>query len=894
MNKLLCAALLVAGAVVSVAADAPSPLHDARVRWLKGNYEESLSLYEDLAKDAKLKTEAAVGQSRALESVGDYDKALDVVEAALKDAPKEAPLLARQAELLYLRGRWDDAEKAANSAIDASKPEEPAQFLGRWVRAQLYRDRGDLANADKEFRWFVRTYTEHSNKDDDIKDPEELLLVGLAGSENARWHALSKQFVFILQTLYVDAEKEALKAKEPLWQAEYQAGALLLEKYNQPEALDSFDKALAINPRAAEALVGKGVAALQKLEIKQADNFADQALKINPRLPAALLLKADVHLAGGGLGAGLADAEKALAVNPRDEHALARKAACFKVMRKPDDYDAVVRAVEKNNPKPAVFYYDLGERLEDRRYYDDAEACYKKAAELQPMLPGPAGTLGLLYMRMGREEEAAPLLDKGFEADKYNVRVANTRRVLKHLANYDSLKTDHFLIRFDPKNDGALAHFMADYLEKIYADLSEKFQYKPKGPILIEVFNNHEMFSGRVVALPDLHTVGACTGRMFAMASPNGKGILKPFNWARVLRHEMVHIFNLEQTNFLTPHWLTEGLAVNNEGFPRPQSWNELLRTRVPKDDLMDLDDIDLGFIRPRTPDDWTMAYAQSQLYVDFMKATYGPDSVAKMLDAYRDGLDTTAALKRACGVDKPAFEKKYRAYLDDAVKGIGGKPAAKARTFAQLQDDYKKKPDDLDTAAELAEAYLNRRENAEARKLAQQVLDQKKTNPRACYVMSRLAHQAGDDKEELGLLEAGLDKADPDVKVLQALAKIYYDASEFSKAIEVCELGRKAQPYDSGWMEQLARIYAQTNDKDKQIAVLKELVPTDADDLDHRKRLARLLLEKEQFPEAEKYARQALEIDVKDAEARESLQKALRGQKKDEEADRVQKILEK
>ena len=64
-------------------------------------------------------------------------------------------------------------------------------------------------------------------------------------------------------------------------------------------------------------------------------------------------------------------------------------------------------------------------------------------------------------------------------------------------------------MRYDPKNDGALAHYMADYLEKIYADLSEKFQYKVDGPILIEVFNNHEMFSGRVVALPDLHTVGA-------------------------------------------------------------------------------------------------------------------------------------------------------------------------------------------------------------------------------------------------------------------------------------------------------------------------------------------------------------------------------------------------
>src|SRR5207253_9439067 len=102
------------------------------------------------------------------------------------------------------------------------------------------------------------------------------------------------------------------------------------------------------------------------------------------------------------------------------------------------------------------------------------------------------------------------------------------------------------------------------------------------GPILIEVFNNHEKFSGRTIALPDLHTIRACTGRMTAMVSPQGKGVGKPFNWGRVLRHEVVHIFNLDPTQFLVPHWLTDGLAVTNENIPRPQQWNQLLRTRVP------------------------------------------------------------------------------------------------------------------------------------------------------------------------------------------------------------------------------------------------------------------------------------------------------------------------
>ena len=429
-------------------------------------------------------------------------------------------------------------------------------------------------------------------------------------------------------------------------------------------------------------------------------------------------------------------------------------------------------------------------------------------------------------MRLGREEKAAPLLDEGFDQDKYNVRIANMRKVLKHLKDYETIKTDHFLIRFDPKNDAALAHYMAGYLEQIYADLSKKFHYEVKGPILIEVFNNHEMFSGRVVALPDLHTVGATTGRMFAMVSPNGKGISKPFNWARVLRHEMVHVFNLDQTHFQTPHWLTEGLAVGNEGFPRPQQWNDLLRERVPKDDLMDLDDIDLGFIRPRTPLDWSMAYCQSQLYVDYMKSKYGADSVAKMLDAYRDGLGTDEAVKKACGVEKTAFEKGYRAFLDETVKAMGGKPPAKQRSIQELKIAHEQKPDDLDIEAELAEAYLNDKDNAEARKLAQEVLDKKKNQPRASFVLSRLAHQAGDDKQALDLLESALDRADPDVEVLQALAKIYYDASQFGKAAEVCELGRKAEPYNTDWLNQLARIYAQTNDKDKQIGVLKDSGP--------------------------------------------------------------------
>src|SRR5262249_7817193 len=161
-------------------------------------------------------------------------------------------------------------------------------------------------------------------------------------------------------------------------------------------------------------------------------------------------------------------------------------------------------------------------------------------------------------------------------------------------------------------------------------------------------------------ALPDLHTIGACTGRIITMVSPSGKGT-RPFNWGRVMRHELVHIFNLEQTHFLVPHWVTEGLAVENEGFPRPQPWNAMLKKRVAADKLLNLETIDLGFMRPRDPEEWQLAYAQAQLYMRYIVKTYKQEAIGKLLAAFGEGLNVDAALKKACdGVDRAAFEKGY------------------------------------------------------------------------------------------------------------------------------------------------------------------------------------------------------------------------------------------
>jgi Flp pilus assembly protein TadD len=379
---------------------------------------------------------------------------------------------------------------------------------------------------------------------------------------------------------------------------------------------------------------------------------------------------------------------------------------------------------------------------------------------------------------------------------------------------------------------------------------------------------------------------------MVAMVSPKGQGIRKEFNWGRVIRHELVHIFNLEQTNFQVPHWLTEGLAVGNERFARSPEWVQLLAERVGADDLLNLNTIELGFVRPRSPAEWTLAYCQAQLYVEYLTQAHGDKVVADLLAAYRDGLDTSAALRRACGASVPDIEAKYKAYLKDVVAKSRGKPAEKLLTLAQLQESVERAPADLDLAARLAEQYWKRRRATDARALVDRILQKQPKHGLALFIKAQLLLSAGEDEHAQQLLQLAAALDPPEPKVLRALGKQNFDAAQMDRAEEFYDRGHQAEPNDPSWLEDLARVYKQTGDATKRIAVLEQLAPLDADDLPMRRELAEKLAAAGRWADAERWAREALDIDVEDAVARTVLFQALGALGKSSEADRLKKVL--
>ncbi|WP_020469275.1 tetratricopeptide repeat protein [Zavarzinella formosa] len=862
-----------------------TPLSEARQRWLHGNYDEARTAFEKLLDDKEYGVPASIGLARSWLEVGDVAKARLALEAADKRTPKNPDIRAWLANLDYDIGNWDDALKTAEEVIKA----EPEHFIARWVRARYYRDTGDAAKADTEMRWFVRTYSQRDNDDKPIKNPDELLIVGMAAAENARWHSLGDQFRFLINDLYPDV----LKFEPDCWMAEHDIGMLLLEKYNRPEATQAFDNALKINPKAADALVGKGLVALQQFEMKEAEGFADQALKINPKLPGALRLKADVQRVGGDMKAAAKLLEAAKTINPRDEATMARLATCAIVNQKPEEVTAIIAAVKKFNPKPGLFFNDVGTTLEDHKRYSEAEGYFKQSIECRDKLPAAKAGLGMLYLRLGKEEEARTLLEQAFKGDSFNVRVSNSLKVLRHLDKYKTVTTKHYHLKFDPNTDALLASFIAEYLEEIHVQLAKDFSYEPEGKIYVELFNSHEMFSGRTVGLPDLHTIGACTGKVMAIASPNGKGLARPFNWGRVIRHELVHIFNVTQTEFQVPHWLTEGLAVRNEGSTHPPQWDAVLRERFEQNTLFNLNTVLFGFVRPKDQNEWSLAYYQSNLYVQYLIKTYGIESVGPLLTAYRDGLDTQRAIEKVCKVPLGQFEQGYRQFITDLVKSIpSSKPtvAEKPMTLAELEKAHTDKPNDVDVSARLADQYSRRRKAADARKLAEAVLTAEPGHVQASIVKARLLVAAGDEEGAQKILDEAIKKHPEDGRLIQALSRAAIESKDWTKAAELLEKGRKTSPLDGDWLPLLIDVYTKTENAEKLADVLKEHIGNDPDDLASRLKLTKILLADKKLTEAEAVAWDACRIDIKSKEAQENLLTTLEGLKKTTVAESLRK----
>ena len=211
----------------------------------------------------------------------------------------------------------------------------------------------------------------------------------------------------------------------------------------------------------------------------------------------------------------------------------------------------------------------------------------------------------------------------------------------------------------------------------------------------------------------------------------------------------------------------------------------------------MNLDTINLGFIRPKEPDDRQMAYCQAQLYARYMLKRFGDDALIKMLVAYRRGLTTDQAIADCFHVEKADFEEDYLTYLDEVVKTIRTrvseeKPIKFSQLERQLKDEARRpRPERADGLRALRPPRLQ-----EARPFADKALKLKPHHPLASYVKARLLQI---DRRRLdaalGVLEPALDPKKPNERVIDLLAELQMKAGKLDEAETALRAGPQGRP---------------------------------------------------------------------------------------------------
>lgn len=863
---------LFASAALWSADDSDSPT--ARRLLLTGRYEEAIQAYEALRDKAPVV--AAFGLAACYRATGRLQKAEDCLRAARQRHPKHAGLAAQLALLAWERGDHDQARTLAEAAVGS----DANQLTARWISTELHRAAGRLPEAEQGYAWFIDYYNNQERF-----EPDELRWIGLASAQYARWKRNSGQFRFLVNSLY----PQALKQEQDYWPAQLETALLFLEKYNAADARAHVDAALAINPNAAQSHAARAALALQDFDLPSARRNLDQALAIHPRLLVAHQLRADVLLAELRIGEAIEALDAARRLNPVDEATLGRLAAAYAAAdglsgaeeENDSRFAKLVDEVTRRNPHCGEFFAALADSLDRMRRYPDAARFCREADRRMPRLLYTRGQLGLLLMRLGDETEARRLLEDSFRDDPFNVRVRNQLEVLDVLQKYGSLETEHFVIKYDAQRDALLARYASQYLEaQVYPAAVAMFGFEPPQKSLFEMFSTangvsgHSWFSARMTGLPFVGTVAACAGNVVALTSPGE--VREKFNWARVLRHEFVHVVTLQQTNFAIPHWYTEALAVRFEDAPRPAVWNEVLVRRAKAGTLFNLDSLNLGFIRPKNQDEWALAYCQAELYAEFMVAEYGEDALVKLLRAYADNLATDAAIRRCFGVGTAEFEQAYRAYVDQVLSGLQDIIDSQARSLQELKQHTSDSPQNADAWAELARGYLRDGDLNRARENAVKAQQIEQKHPLAAFVLARLELAAGNVRRAIPLLQESLDEQAPQEDALALLAGLKMKTGDAAEAARLYRLGAERWPHANNWQKSLAGVYLQTAEKRELRDCLRRLAQSDQDNWVFRKKLLELAVESQDFEDAVHWGTEALQIDVTDAEVHAHLGKSL------------------
>jgi tetratricopeptide (TPR) repeat protein len=705
-------------------------------------------------------------QLRAYIETGRYTEAEAAAKKFLLKTPDNGAVRHELAETLALTGRYTEAiTEFERAAADSAKTDNIGDKLESDLRrAEILTLIGQEDRAKTIYESFVTYYT-----DRDPQTARELTFVARALVHLERYQDAN------------DMYRSAIEADSNYLEAQLGAAELFTQKYAYGDAALFLDDAFKINPNSARVFLA--VARNKRLDGDAETSAAlTKALTINPNFVDAIALKAGMALEASRIDEASAEIDKALKINSRSLEAHSLRAAMLYLQDK--DYEPEVATTLAIGPKYGEVYNTLSHYATITRRTDQAAQFARRATEISPRLWDAHLNLGMALLRLGQMDTGREAVEKAFKGDPFNVWAKNTLDLLDSMRDFKETKRGPFIIKASAQESDVLSPYAANLLEEAAAKLTAKYRFTPKGPIIIEIFNNHEDFAVRTLGIPGLGALGVCFGFVIAQDSPSAREAGE-FNWGSTLWHEYTHVITLQMTDYRIPRWFSEGLSVYEERRARPgwgDDWNPLFVRAFMERRWFKMADLDAGFQRPKSPQDVPIAYFQASQVCEFIVERYGFDAILRMLAMYRDKARTPDVLQQVLKLSESDFDREFAAYIESKVKP-------------------------------LQQALLTPTNNAASLSKAE--------------VLKALETQ---DTFALRIRAAELLAADGDTQG----AVVHY-----IRALELFPyVSGKGNPYES-----LAKLLEQKGDREQAAKILDSLVKTDENNLEALKTIARLRL---------------------------------------------------
>ena len=212
-----------------------------------------------------------------------------------------------------------------------------------------------------------------------------------------------------------------------------------------------------------------------------------------------------------------------------------------------------------------------GEHAARNYRFDEAAELTRRAIMVDRESPRAWAELGMHLLRTGDEPGARRSLEAAFKADPFDVVTYNLLSLLDTLDKFETITDGAIVMRLDRAEAPVLREYAVPLAKHALETLSKRYEFKPRGAILIEIFPKHDDFAVRNVGLPGMiGALGACFGRVVTMDSPKARPP-GTFNWGATLWHEMAHVITLQMSNNRLPRWLSEGASMYEERRGRPE-----------------------------------------------------------------------------------------------------------------------------------------------------------------------------------------------------------------------------------------------------------------------------------------------------------------------------------